>query len=120
MNKLKIFILLISGAFSSSIVVAGNPTCSGKISGVSLSGSGGVYATIKGSSTNLVDVLFCQIGSTTGSFSGQSCNALLSMLMAGEATGSSATLWFNTGYFESCNLSWTSLKDDSFYHIKIN
>ena len=106
-------LLLISNAFSSQ-------TCSGKISAISISGSGGVYATITSSTANLSDVVFCGLNSTEGNYSGESCKGLLSLLLSGSALGKSATLWFEDSKFVNCSQSWNSLSNFGFYRFKIN
>ena len=78
MNKILVScftsLILVSNAYSSQ-------TCSGKISAISIAGSGGVYATIKSSTSNLTDVVFCGLNATEGSYSGESCKGLLSLFL---------------------------------------
>ncbi len=112
--------ILISLLFVSGLAFA-NPTCSGKVSGISLSNSGGVYATIKdGNSVNLADVVFCGITATAGVFAGETCKALYSMLLTAEAMDKTVTLWFQAANFESCSQSWKGLAPFGFYHIRMN
>jgi hypothetical protein len=100
---------------------SGNPTCVGKISGVSVSESGGVYASIKnGNSVNLTDVQFCNLNDTSSSYSGTACKGLLSLLMSGAAMDNTATLWFREAKFTSCTANWSNIKDFGFYHFKLN
>jgi len=95
-------------------------TCSGKISGVSIASAGSVYATVKSSTSNLTDVVFCELNATGGSYSGKSCNGILSLLLSGEAMNKTATLWFEDSKFSNCTQSWKGLSEFGFYHFKIN
>ena len=97
-----------------------NPTCVGKVSGVSVSASGGIYGSIAGgSNVRLTDVVFCSLNSTEGSYSGEACKGLLSVLLAGSAMNKNATLWFKTDKFSGCTQSWMSLSDMGFYHMRL-
>ena len=108
------FMLVTMNAYS-------NPTCAGKISGVSISGSGAVYASIKsGSAVNLTDVVFCRLDTTEGEYSSESCKGVLSLLMAGSAMDKTATMWFRSESFDGCTLNWATLKNSGFYHFKLN
>ena len=118
---MKKILTLLGGMLVSVNAYSANPTCAGKISGVSISTSGGVYASIKsGTTTNLLDVQFCELNSTEGDYSGESCKGILSLLMAGEAMDKTAILWFKAESFASCSQSWKSLKDFGLYYFKVN
>jgi len=104
-----------------SSFVYGNPSCSGSVSGVSISSVGKVLASVNsGTAIKLNDVVFCNINATEGDYSGEGCKGVLSLLLSASATQKSATLWFREASFTSCEQSWTDLKDSGLYHIRIN
>jgi hypothetical protein len=95
-------------------------TCSGIISGVTVNSSGQVYATMKSTTgVNLEDVSFCNLNTTSGDYSGDSCKGLLSLLTTGQAIKSNASLWVKQDNY-SCTGSWIKLSAYQFYHFKLN
>ena len=114
----KVFFLLLLSLLSSAAIA--NPTCIGEISRVSLSYSGGVHGTVKSESgVNLRDVIFCNVNSNSGRFSGNSCEALMSILLSASAMNQTITLWFYEDEFTSCDQSWASLANMGFYHMRV-
>lgn len=114
----KVFFLLLLSLLSSAAIA--NPTCIGEISRVSLSYSGGVHGTVKSDSgVNLRDVMFCNANSSSGRFTGDSCDALLSILLSASAMNQTITLWFYQDEFTSCDQSWASLANMGFYHMRV-
>lgn len=117
LNKLSSIILLLSVSLSA----VANPTCHGKVSGVSISASGSVYASVSnGGSTKFTDVVFCNLNKTVGNYNGESCKGLLSLLLSGSAMQKNATLWFHSASFNHCSQSWMELDKIGFYHIRID
>ena len=104
-----------------STFAVANPTCSGTVSGVSMSGGGSVYATVRnGGGTNLTDVVFCNINSTSGNFSGEACKGVLSLLISSAAMQKNVTLWFKDAQFDDCTQSWKNLNGIGLYHLRVN
>jgi hypothetical protein len=102
-----------------STSVFATKTCTGEVSGVSVSASGMVVATIKSSEINLSDIGFCNLEKQDGGYSPESCKGVLSLLTAGQAMKSTATIWVGDDSF-TCFSSWKDLSNHSFYHIKLN
>jgi len=100
--------------------VSANPTCTGYVSSVSLTSTGGVIATVKGSEVNLADVVLCSSSATTGAFAGHVCDSVYSMLLSAVAMSEDVTLWFYQEKFSSCSLNWANLGDYGFYHFRLN
>jgi hypothetical protein len=117
LNKLCSMILLLSV----SVSAVANPTCQGKVSGISISASGDVYASVSnGGSTKFMDVVFCNLNKTVGNYHGESCKGLLSLLLSGSAMQKNATLWFQSASFNHCTQSWMVLDKIGFYHLRID
>ncbi len=119
---MKKVLMLIACIFSLSNAYAAE-TCTGDISHISISQAGSLIASIRNSSDSsvrLTDVVFCNLGSSSGNFAGESCKGMMSLLLAGDAMDKTATLYFNDAPFNSCTESWKNLSDIGFYHFKLN
>lgn len=103
---------------SSFNCIAGNPTCSGEVTAIGLSASSYLSVSVVGAGTNLRDVNVCNLDKTDIRFSATACKSLQSLLMAAKASREHVTLWFYEGQFSSCAMSWDSLTDHGFYHIR--
>lgn len=116
-KKMSLFVLV----FSVSSLAFSNPTCSGKVTRVSMAGNGNVHATVKnGGGTNLTDVVFCSVSTTTGNFKGETCKGLMSLLLSASAMEKNVILWFQSASFTSCEQSWMDLNSIGFYHFRID
>lgn len=119
MKKLKKVMVMAAFAAIPNLALA-NPTCTGKISHISVNTSGTVYATFTGSGVALTDSALCNINNDFYGISPQTCSIMFGMLSNGVNQGASAKLWFKSGKYESCSLSWKSLPVYGFYHLKVN
>lgn len=118
-KMLKKFAVFIGVVAISSLAYA-NPTCSGRISGVSISNSGAILATVRnGAGTNLADVIFCSLSSSSSNFGAEACKGVLSLLLSASAMQKNTTLWFQSASFTSCTQSWMDLQSIGFYHFRV-
>lgn len=103
-----------------SVAATSSTTCTGSVTGVSISGSGGVYATITNTSkgVNLKDVVFCSIKSkdSYSEYSPESCMGVFSLLIAAQAAGKSISFWVREDNY-ICSGSWKDLAGH--YHFKM-
>jgi hypothetical protein len=117
-KKICIVFSLMCGSLS---VYAGNPSCTGIVSGVGMSATGSVYASVKGgTATKFTDVVFCSLHEAEGGYSGEACKGVLSLLLSASAMKKSATLWFREASFDKCTNSWMALDSIGLYHLRIN
>lgn len=117
-------IALIAAVILASSSAYANNTCTGKVTGVSVSQSGNVLATIRNTSlsTNLADVVMCNVNPSTDNtaFSGEACKGLMSLLLSASAMQKNTILWFQAASFTSCTQSWMNLRNMGFYHFRID
>jgi hypothetical protein len=109
-----------STLFLISLAATSSTTCTGNVSGVSMTGSGGVIATITDTSmgVNLKDVVFCSINSkdSYSEFSPESCKSVFSLLIAAQMAGKSISFWVREDNY-ICSGSWKDLAGH--YHFKM-
>lgn len=86
------FVLLLTPIFSFAAL-----TCGGKVSGVSINGASTVFATVKGSGTNLKDVSFCNMRVKKDEVYAESCDAIYSLLLSASVTGNAMVSKRETG-----------------------
>lgn len=98
--------------------IAGYPTCSGEVTAVGLSANSNLSVSIIGQDTNLRDVSICNLDNSDNRFTTTACKSMQSLLMAAKASREHVTLWFYEGQFSSCAISWVSLTEHGFYHVR--